>query len=363
MTEKKFHHTIASNGTYIGIRENEKLSHPTLEKIFEMLKARGWEIQIDQGVDSVIAKNYFKGKKGELCFKSHRYPAGFEIEFYQEIITVNLHGGYYDFDKLKNMPYLIRCRFLVEIKYISELLINEGYKDSSESWPKLAFDNVMYRIKKCTHYEVGKELPEYQVSGYNAKDKNGKRIRNGEVKYYRDRKGRLQRGTVYYNLNNMWWIILNKHSFTNVASFDLFDLNSEKDRIPKLYSREIPYRIRKEKARNQFNEAFDYTNLRNIHIEQLRLLVSHELALHDEEMDMSLKSPLKKDLVVLKTRGLKYASIKVDGPYFSDREGITFNQDGFIGFAGWASGSNLKPFVIAFEKWLDWLGEVVEIAA
>src|SRR5690606_14421809 len=99
---------------------------------------------------------------------------------------------------------------------------------------------------------------------------------------------------------------------------------------------------------------------REVHVNHLRLLVSTELANHDKEMDMSLKQPLKKDTLVRKTLGLKYARLEVNGSYFSGREAITFNRDGFIGFAGWASGGNLKPFVEAFEKWLDWLEEVVE---
>ena len=78
----------------------------------------------------------------------------------------------------------------------------------------------MFRIKDSCHYKEGKELPEYEVSEYNAKDKDGKRLRNGQIKYFRDRRGRLQRGTIYHNINNMWWVVLNKFEFTNVAAFE-----------------------------------------------------------------------------------------------------------------------------------------------
>lgn len=48
------------------------------------------------------------------------------------------------------------------------------------------------------------------------------------------------------------------------------------------------------------------------------------------------------------------AYLRVDGPYFTDREAISFNRDRFIGFAGWASDKNVKPFISAFIEWVDW---------
>ena len=47
--------------------------------------------------------------------------------------------------------------------------------------------------------------------------------------------------------------------------------------------------------------------------------------------------------------------IKVDGYYFKDREAISFNRDGFIGFCGWASSKNAMPIYDAFDKWLEFL--------
>lgn len=234
MSEKKFHHTVASKGTLIGVWTNASISHPTLARIFNMMRKGGWEVQNDKSVAPLIAKDYFVGKKGELQFKAHRYPAGFKIEFYQEVNTKNRNGGCYDFDKLKMMPYLIRCQFLLEHKYIKDVLLKEGYIDTSSKSYKYAYDNVMYRIKSCIHYVPGKELPSFEVETYNGNDKDGKKIRNAEIKYFRDHKGRLKCGTVYYNLNNMWWVILNKYEFTSLPSFELFDADTEENRVRKL---------------------------------------------------------------------------------------------------------------------------------
>ena len=49
---------------------------------------------------------------------------------------------------------------------------------------------------------------------------------------------------------------------------------------------------------------------------------------------------------------LDFAEITVQSDWFSEREGITFNRDGFIGFCGWASSNNARPIYDAFEKWV-----------
>lgn len=50
---------------------------------------------------------------------------------------------------------------------------------------------------------------------------------------------------------------------------------------------------------------------------------------------------------------IKSAFIRCDAHYFTGREAISFNEDGFIGFAGWADISNTKPFTTAFIKWAE----------
>ncbi len=43
--------------------------------------------------------------------------------------------------------------------------------------------------------------------------------------------------------------------------------------------------------------------------------------------------------------------------YFTRRECISFNRDGFIGFAGWADDGNTNPIKRAFMRWCDALAE------
>lgn len=48
-----------------------------------------------------------------------------------------------------------------------------------------------------------------------------------------------------------------------------------------------------------------------------------------------------------------YIKVKLDD--FVVREGISFNPDGFIGFAGWADSYNTRLFTDAFREWVDWM--------
>lgn len=43
--------------------------------------------------------------------------------------------------------------------------------------------------------------------------------------------------------------------------------------------------------------------------------------------------------------------------YFTQREAVSFNEDGFIGFAGWADQGNTNPLLRAFLKWCDYLAD------
>lgn len=50
------------------------------------------------------------------------------------------------------------------------------------------------------------------------------------------------------------------------------------------------------------------------------------------------------------------------GGYFNAREVISFNEGGWIGFCGEASGINKKPVLDAFVEWCDWLSTQKENA-
>lgn len=49
------------------------------------------------------------------------------------------------------------------------------------------------------------------------------------------------------------------------------------------------------------------------------------------------------------------AYMTASGAYFTCREVISFNPDGYIGFCGDADSENTQPVLEAFVEWCDWL--------
>lgn len=238
---------------------NYKFKHySTLYRLLNFMKDRGFEVTRDPEVAKRykrISKDYFYGKKDNLEFKANRYPAGFEIQFFQNINFENQNGGEFDFDKFDKMPYMIKLIFLNETNHIRNFFIELGVEEDSEKIYKLAEEKIKHRYVESWHHS--QEDMEFKLSdldsqtcdGYrNNIDRDGKVILNGQIKYFRHWKnGRLCRGKVYTNINNMWWVILSDTEYTNIASFDLFDATSEdfkirrkkKDRKPKIYFEKI----------------------------------------------------------------------------------------------------------------------------
>lgn len=75
-----------------------------------MLAADGFNVQRDPDVDKIIRKDYYIGKFHDLEFEAKKYPNGFEIGFFQNVVYENPNGGRYDFDKFSKMPRMISVK-------------------------------------------------------------------------------------------------------------------------------------------------------------------------------------------------------------------------------------------------------------
>lgn len=237
--------------------DRNKWSHyPILHRVLNFMKDRGFEVGRDSKIleyYKYLNKDHWYGRKGDLEFKARRYPRGFEIKFFQNINFENRNGGEYDFDKFEKAPYLIKLMWINETKKIAEFIesIVPGVKNNTKEDNKLVIDFIKNDYVESCHKpqkdmnfnlsELDGTTCEYNT---NNKDRDGKVIYNGDIKYFRNRyTGRLQRGKIYHNINNMWWVILNDTEVTNVADFEFFDLTPEdinirrlkEDRKPKEY--------------------------------------------------------------------------------------------------------------------------------
>ena len=48
---------------------------------------------------------------------------------------------------------------------------------------------------------------------------------------------------------------------------------------------------------------------------------------------------------------VRTAELRCRSDYFADRQAVTFEESGFVGFAGWADELNVQPVLIAFTGW------------
>jgi hypothetical protein len=121
-------------------------------------------------------------------------------------------------------------------------------------------------------------------------------------------------------------------------------------------------------AREYFKEkGLTYSDIKERDIDKLRDFIKYELQTylptsdHSRSMDMRLSKIRKKDYKYNKDGSIKEGCIWIAGSYFDFREGVCFNENGFIGFCGWADGSNKIPIITAFIKWCDWLNNLREV--
>lgn len=119
-----------------------------------------------------------------------------------------------------------------------------------------------------------------------------------------------------------------------------------------------------EEARQYFwDKGLSYADITEGDILSLLMLLNREIKKSNKDgetsvntMHMSSKIGMKK-----RTNGtIIKCFLYINSHYFTRREAISFNEDGFIGFAGWADQGNTNPLLRAFLQWCDNLAEAKE---
>ena len=110
-------------------------------------------------------------------------------------------------------------------------------------------------------------------------------------------------------------------------------------------------------AREHFKECgLTYMDITEGDILSLVLMLNKELKRSNKIGETSVNTmSLSKHIDIKKnTNGtIKTCFLYLNSHYFNRREAISFNEDGFIGFAGWADDGNLNPLKRAFLSWCD----------
>lgn len=116
-----------------------------------------------------------------------------------------------------------------------------------------------------------------------------------------------------------------------------------------------------DEAREYFkSKSLTYDSITEGDILVLSMMIEKELKASNKsgETSVSTITLSKKVDMKKKTNGhIVCCFLYVNSHYFQQREAISFNRDGFIGFAGWADPGNTNPMLRAFLKWCDYLAE------
>lgn len=85
--------------------------------------------------------------------------------------------------------------------------------------------NHILQTDLIPRYQAVKDTFQHQFT--DARDRSRKLIKNGDLKYYRGRDGRLRCGTVYHVRADIWMVVSNKSHWQSVFSSDLFDVTPD----------------------------------------------------------------------------------------------------------------------------------------
>ncbi|AAL49618.1 unknown [Sinorhizobium phage PBC5] len=208
--------TVNIADAHLGIWQNNANDPSFRSEIYAELirrmRERGWSIRRDPRVHQhyrCLSPNNRLGARGALRCEIELSGRVVKVEFWSTTAKQdNRNGRRYDFDKLKRMSHIDALRVELEFRRIVAWLetvapVKVTRRDERDLPP-------MKRIQKdyAESWHKDKALGRPVPSGdYNRKSKDGPLLEHGQTVWLPDRKGRIIRGTVYYNINSMWWVV------------------------------------------------------------------------------------------------------------------------------------------------------------
>ena len=202
-----------------------KFKREVFKRIIQTLNRIGWTV--GEQTHIFTDNNSRHCVKGDLKADLKICGRSIELEFFQSVNTPDRadHGGRYQSDKEKHMPYLARLEMQRTRMRIRDYLCNvfTGYtfkapdrKCGLGGLTNIEWINADYVSKR----RFGP--PDIPAADYNSGSGDKKIIEHGAKIWTTDRKGRWYQGTAFVNINNMWWVAYGKYGYTNKACFELF---------------------------------------------------------------------------------------------------------------------------------------------
>lgn len=119
-------------------------------------------------------------------------------------------------------------------------------------------------------------------------------------------------------------------------------------------------------ARQYFRDkGLSYHDITEGDILSLLMLLNREIKKSNKAGETSVSTMHMSSKIYMKKRTngtIIKCFLYINSHYFTRREAISFNEDGFIGFAGWADQGNTNPLLRAFLRWCDDLAAAKEAA-
>jgi len=238
--------------------DHEARSRRWFRTILRHLRDRGFALDLSDRCHGGAGGHSPKGPLDFSCiaqwYWDGKHPSGLEVrvetsgrqvkvEFFQNLHVSHKNGGRYDFDKIRMMPRSLQLRFALELGTIARRAValgftpTDGFRDEPPS--PLAILHAIREAEGVRRVETDpltEFLNKWGITRFPARgpgewpdvgpgcsrglsrigephgclfDADGVELKNGDVRYVRDRQGRLARVTVYQDMNCAWsaWIV------------------------------------------------------------------------------------------------------------------------------------------------------------
>ena len=208
-------------------------------RIVQQLNRLGWTCEIPEDYikmySTSFARNFRRCHKGELKGWLEITGRCINFEMWQGVNTPTRpdHGGRYESNKEAIMPYVLRLQMERTRRRLRDYLCNvmdcytfDTKRRSIYLKPleRTAMECIQAHYDESIHFKgVGwdKRKAEPGMAG-NLMSADGVMLDHDQRVWFFDRKGRINTGIAYYNINNMWWVVTGRHSYTNLANFELY---------------------------------------------------------------------------------------------------------------------------------------------
>ncbi|WP_018516446.1 hypothetical protein [Rhizobium leguminosarum] len=203
--------------------------------LIRRMRACGWSIRRDPVTHRhyrCLSPDRRAGARGTLRCTIGLTGRVVDVEFWSVTAPQsNRNGRQYDFDKMKRMRHLDRLRVELEFRRIGAWLETVASvkisRSDDQALPPMKRIEKSYAESWHKDKDLGRPVCRYD---YNGTSKDGARLEHGQTVWFPDHKGRIIRGTAFYNINNMWWVVAGGKLF-NESCHTLFATQPDRLRI------------------------------------------------------------------------------------------------------------------------------------